>query len=431
MKRILIGILCLVTGSLSAQNPGVGKVSKDAVVFQNAHIFVGNGTEHAKGSIVIENGIIKEVSSSDLASKYPNAKKVDVAGKHIYPGIISPANTLGLAEIESSRPTLDYNELGDYNPNVRALIAYNTDSEVIPTVRGNGVLITQATPTGGVISGRSSIFYLDGWNWEDAVLKADDGLWLNWPRRTTIGFNFETMTRESKKNENYQKSVDELKQLFIQSEAQKAGGDQYDNLKLTALQGLLTSDQRLFIDAGTDKEVIEAINFCKEVGVKHPVVVGAVFSDLAIQTLKENNIPIIVSPTHRLPSRTDSDIWEAYKLPAYLIKKGLTVGLHYNDSYWRTRNLPFVAGNTVAHGLTKAEALSMITATNAKILGIDKWVGTLEAGKHATMVISEGDILDMRKAKVTQAFIRGAEVNLDDKQKRLADKYFEKYGLEK
>lgn len=431
MKKLIISLFCLLSGTAFAQNPGVGKASAEPVIFYNAHIFTGNGTEHATGSLVIEKGLIKEISASDLSGKYPNARKVNVEGKHIYPGIISPANTLGLAEIESSRPTLDYNELGDYNPNVRALIAYNTDSEVIPTVRGNGVLITQATPTGGVISGRSSIFYLDGWNWEDAVLKPDDGLWLNWPRRMTASFNFQTMTRELQKNERYQKTVNELRELFAQSVAQKEGGDKYDNLKLTALNGILSGDQRLFIQAGTDKEVIEAINFCKEVGVKHPVVVGTVTSELAIQTLKENNVPIIVSPTHRLPDRVDSDVWEAYKLPAYLAKKGLTVGLHYNDSYWRTRNLPFVAGNTVAHGLTKAEALALITSSNAKILGIDKWVGTLEAGKHATFIISEGDILDMRTAKVTRAFIRGAEVNLDDKQKRLANKYFEKYGLSK
>jgi imidazolonepropionase-like amidohydrolase len=431
MKKVVISLLCLISGVSMAQNPGVGKSSTEPVVFYNAHIFIGNGTEHTSGSLVMEKGLIKEVSASDLSSKYPSAKKVDVKGKHLYPGLISPANTLGLAEIESSRPTLDHQELGDYNPNVRALIAYNTDSEVIPTVRGNGVLITQAAPTGGIISGRSSIFNLDGWNWEDAVLKADDGLWLNWPRRMTFGFNMETFTREPRKNERYQKSIDELRQMFTESNAQKVGGQPHDNLKLAAMQGILNGDQRLYIEAGSDKEVIEALAFCKEVGVKYPVVVGAVTSEIAIQTLKENNVPIIVSPTHRLPSRTDSDVWEAYKLPAMLLKKGLTVGLHYNDSYWRTRNIAFVAGNTVAHGLTKAEALSLITANNAKILGIDKWVGTLEAGKHATFVISEGDIMDMRTAKVTDAYIRGAAVDLDDKQKRLANKYFDKYGIEK
>lgn len=431
MKSILVSIIgSFLSLSLLAQNPGVGKPETEPMLFKNAHIFVGNGTEYASGSMLIDKGIIKEVSSTDLSSKYTSAKSVDLGGKHIYPGIISPANTLGLAEIEASRPTLDYNELGSYNPNVRALIAYNTDSEIIPTVRGNGILISQATPTGGIISGRSSIFNLDGWNWEDAVLKADDGIWLNWPRKTTFSYNPETHTREPKKNENYDKTIDELKQMFVQAAAQDAGDDIYANLKLTALQGAITGDQRVYLQAGGDKELIEAINFCKEVGIKYPVFVGDVSTELAIQTLKENNVPVIVSPTHRLPNRADSDIWEAYKLPAYLVEKGLLVGMHYNESYWRTRNLPFVAGNTVAHGLTKAQALAMITSNNAKILGIDQWVGTLEKGKHATFVISEGDILDMRTAKVIQAFIKGAEVNLDDKQKRLARKYTDKYGVE-
>src|SRR5690606_22997341 len=211
-----------------------------------------------------------------------------------------------------------------------------------------------------------------------------DGLWLNWPRRMSFSFNFQTMTRDLQKNERYQKTVDELREMFAQSVAQKEGGDQYDNLKLSALHGALTGEQRVFIQAGTDKEVIEAVQCGKEMKVKYPVVVGSITSDLAVQTLKEDNVPIIVSPTHRLPDRVDSDVWEAYKLPAYLVKKGLTVGLHYNDSYWRTRNLPFVAGNTVAHGLSKAEALALITSSNAKILGIDQWAGSLEAGKHAT-----------------------------------------------
>lgn len=429
MKKY-IAIFCLASWSLFGQNPKVGKIAAGPQVFYNAHVFIGNGLDYPKGSLVITDGIIKEVSDSDLSSKYPNAQKIDLQGKHLYPGLISPANTLGLAEIEAIRPTLDYNELGEFNPNVRTLVAYNTDSEIIPTVRGNGILVSQAIPVGGVISGRSSIFNLDGWNWEDAVLKPDDGLWLNWPSKITSSFNYQTFTREPKKNENYQKTIDELKQLFVQAAAQRKGVNEYENLKLAALSDVVNGDQRLYIQASTEKELIEAIRFCKEQGVKYPVVVGAVSSDLAIQTLKENNVPIIVSPTHRLPDKKDSDVWEAYKLPAKLINAGLTVGMHYNDSYWRTRNLPFVAGNAVAHGLSKAQALAMITSGNAKIMGIDKWVGTLEAGKHATFIISEGDILDMRTAKVADAYIKGAKVDLDDKQKRLAEKFKEKYGIE-
>ena len=412
-----------------AQNPAAGKSVAGVTVFTNAKIFVGNGREINNGSLVIENGKITSVSEGDISANYASAKKVNVGGKHIYPGLISPVNALGLTEIEAVRTTSDYQEIGQLNSNVRALIAYNTDSEVIPTVRSNGVLITQATPEGGLISGRSSVMYLDGWNWEDALLKADDGVWLNWSSKMTTSFDFTTGTREAKKNENYQTTVEELNKFFAQAKLLATENNVYDNLKLSAMNGVLKGNDRLYIQIGNDKEALEAISFCVAQQIKFPVIVGAVYSETAINALKENNVPIIIPSTHRLPAKADSDVWEAYKLPAKLFGKGVLVGMHYNDSYWRTRNLPFVAGTAVGHGLTKAQALSMITINNAKILGIDKEVGTLEVGKHATFIVSEGDILDMRTAKVTQAFIKGAEVSLDDKQKRLAEKYNSKYGI--
>ncbi|HLO43820.1 MAG TPA: amidohydrolase family protein [Leadbetterella sp.] len=430
MKKIIIAIhLILISQCVMAQNPAAGKSVAGVTVFSNAKIYVGNGKEINNGSLVIENAKITAVAEGDLSASYASAKKVNVGGKHIYPGIISPVNSLGLTEIEAVRTTSDFQEVGQLNSNVRALIAYNTDSEVIPTVRSNGVLITQATPEGGLISGRSSVMYLDGWNWEDALLKADDGVWLNWPSKMTTSFDFATGTREAKKNENYQTTIDELNKFFAQAKLMASENNLYDNLKLSAMNGVLKGSDRLYIQIGNDKEALDAISFCLAQQIKFPVIVGAVYSETAINALKENNVPIIIPSTHRLPAKSDSDVWEAYKLPFKLFSKGILVGMHYNDSYWRTRNLPFVAGTAVGHGLTKAQALSMITLNNAKILGIDKEVGTLEVGKHATFIISEGDILDMRTAKVTQAFIRGAEVSLDDKQKRLAEKYNSKYGI--
>ncbi|MFN8428626.1 MAG: amidohydrolase family protein [Spirosomataceae bacterium] len=431
MKKIISLISITLLGTqLIAQNPKVGKMVTGKTVFKNARIFVGNGTELSQGSMVIENGKITEVANSDLSVKFPGSVIVDLKGKSIYPGIISPNNSLGLTEIESIRPTSDFQEIGEFNPNVRTLIAFNTDSEVIPTVRGNGVLITQATPEGGVLSGRSSIMNLDGWNWEDAVLKADDGVWLNWPSKFSMSFNQATFTREVKKNENYQSKIKEIETFFSQA-GTVSKDNQYENLKLSALTGILSGSSRLYLAISSDKEAIDAIAFAKAQKIKYPVLVGAIYSDLVIDLLKQNNIPVLIPSTHRLPERTDNDVWSAYKLPAKLISKGLLVGMYYNDSYWRTRNLPFVAGNAAGHGLTKAQALSMITINNAKILGIDDLVGTIEAGKLATFVISQGDILDMRTSRIERAFISGKEVLLDDKQKRLAEKYIEKYGIEK
>ncbi len=429
--KIYISISFFIISVLTkGQNPKVGKTNTGVTVFVNAQIFPVSSQPISNGTLVIENGFIKEISASNLSSKYSNAQIIDVKGKHIYPGIISPNNTLGLSEIEAVRTTLDYEEIGQINPNVRALIAYNTDSEVIPTVRSNGVLITQATPEGGNIPGRSSIMNLDGWNWEDAVLKSDDGVWMNWPSKLTRTLDLSTFTREEKKNEKYQNTIDELTDFFVKSKNYNNNTKTFENLKFAAMNGVLAGNDRLYIQITSNKEAIDAILFCKSFSIKNPVLVGEVSSDIAITLLKENNIPILIPSTHRMPQRNDSDVWEAYKLPAKLFEKGLLVGMYYNDSYWRTRNLPFVAGNAAAHGLSKPDALKMITLNNAKILGIEKMVGSLEVGKHATFIICKGDILDMMHSKVEKAYIKGNEIILDDKQKRLAEKYMEKYGID-
>jgi imidazolonepropionase-like amidohydrolase len=430
MKNIFLTISILFTALIAnAQNPSVGKKSEGITVFTNAQLFPVSSPPIMNGSLVIENGKIKEIGSGNLSSKYPNAKIINVNNKHIYPGVISPNNSLGLNEIESVRTTHDFDEIGQFNPNVMALIAYNTDSEVIPTVRGNGVLITQATPEGGMIPGRSSIMHLDGWNWEDAALKADDGVWVNWPSKLTASFDPATFTREIKKNEKYQENINEIREFLLQAKAYNSNPKSFENLKFAAMNSSLFGTAKIYIQIGSDKEAIDAILFCKAENLKNVVIVGEVQSNSAIQLLKENNLPILIPGTHRLPQRSDSEVWEAYKLPAKLFKAGILVGMYYNQSYWRTRNLPFVAGNSAAHGLSKEDALKMITLNNAKILGVEDKVGSLEVGKNATFVISKGDLLDMMFSKVENAYINGSEIILDDKQKRLAEKYNNKYGI--
>ncbi len=429
MKNILITILfgCIVS-NIFAQNPSVSKQEQGISIISNAKIFIGNGAEIENGSIVFENGKIKAIGDNAISKNYPNAKNIDAKGKSIYPGVISPNNSLGLTEIEAVRTTSDFAEIGQFNPNVRSLIAYNTDSEVIPTVRGNGVLITQAAPEGGYISGRSSIMNLDGWNYEDAVLKKDDGLWLNWPSKITSSFDFATFSREKKKNENYDSQINEISNYFSFAKIDPKSKS-VENLKYQAVASILGSNARLYIRFESDKEALDAISFIKKYEIKFPVLVGAAHSELVCDLLKANNIPILIPTTHRLPELDDADIWEAYKLPKRLMDKGILVGMYYNESYWRTRNLPFVAGNAAGHGLTKGQALQMITLNNAKILGIDNLVGSLEVGKNATFVVSAGDILDMKSSKIEMAFINGAKIDLDDKQKRLAKKYQEKYNI--
>jgi imidazolonepropionase-like amidohydrolase len=433
MNDIMKKILTLVFGCISAlmaQNPMAGSQLSKPTIFSNAQIFVGNGSEIKNGFIAIDKGLIVGIGESGQASSQFSSFEVkDMKGKHIYPGLIAPCTQLGLTEIEAVRTTSDYQEIGTFNPNVRTLIAFNTDSEVIPTVRSNGVLLTQTTPVGGLISGRSSVMYLDGWNYEDAALKADDGIWINWPARISNSFDFATFQRTKKKNENYDKEIKELETYFQNAKIEKSSAVGTANLKYAAVSQIMNDlSRRIYIVFNTDKEALDALSFFGKLGVNNLVLVGAPRTDLLIDILKEKNTPILIPDTHRLPEMDDDELWDAYKLPKKLMDKGLTVGLYY-PSYWRSRNIGFVAGNAAGHGLSKAQALSMITLNNAKILGVDEKVGSLEKGKHASFIVSEGDILDMRTAKVVDAYIRGAQVNLDDKQKRLAEKYFKKYRI--
>ena len=428
IKYIYLLVFQLVTNAIFAQNQAAASPQTKAIALTGATIHTANGQVIENGVIVFNKGIITAVGGVGTAYDKTTTETIDLAGKSIYPGLISPANELGLTEIDAVRSTNDMAEIGGINPHVRALIAYNTDSELIPTVRSNGILITQATPQGEIVAGMSSIMQLDGWNWEDAALKKDDGIHINWVGYFKRDFDFNTFTVSTKKNEKRDEALREVDKTFNDAIAYIQTKPAVTNVKMEAMRGLFDGSKILYISADYGKEIIEAVQFAKAKGVKKIVIIGAEESLLAADFLKENNVPVIVSATHRLPNSADDDTDISYKLPYLLAQKGVLVGLGYIGLNWRTRNLPFLAGIVAGHGMDKEEALKLITANNAKILGIDKMVGTLEVGKHATLIVSAGDVLDMRTAKVEHAFIQGRKVDLDDKQKRLYRKYSEKYG---
>jgi imidazolonepropionase-like amidohydrolase len=413
-----------------AQNPAPASPQSKAIALVGATIHVGDGKIIQNGTIVFDKGIITAVGEANTNFNKASTEVINVSGKSVYPGIIAPAALAGLVEISSVRSTADQSETGLFNPNIRSLIAHNTDSEVIPTIRGNGVLIGQTTPEGGIISGTSSVMEYDGWNWEDAALKKDDGIWLNYPTLIARQFSFEEMKAVVKKNEKYIEQKNDLHKFFADALAYaETTNPTAKNAKLEAMRGLFDGSKQLFIRTDNGKEIIESVRLAQQYKIKKIIVVGGEEADLAIDFLKENTIPVIVSTTHRLPNTVDEDVWNPYKLPAKLMKAGILTGMYYTESFWRTRNLPFAAGTSAAFGMEKEDALKMITSNNAKILGIDKQVGTLEVGKQATIAVSAGDILDMKTNKVEYAFIRGKKIDLDDKQKRLNKKYVDKYGI--
>jgi len=440
MKKIFLSLGGLLLGTIltyGQANISPAKPQSKPIVITGATIHVGNGQVIENGYIAFDKGKITAIGSGS-APAISGADVIDATGKQLYPGFICPMTTLGLVEIEEgARGTVDDEETGEMNANVRSLIAYNTDSKVIPTVRSNGILLAQPTPQGGGISGESSVVQLDAWNWEDAAYKKDIAIHLTWPtiprggrggggRR---GAALATATGPTlTPAERAQKAVDDLNNYFAQAKAYaEMPHPDVTNLRFAAMKGLFDGSKKLFVNADGTKEILQAVAMAKNYGISL-VIVGGKESYLVANVLKDNNVPVIIKETQALPEREEDDVYLPYRLPKLLNDAGVLYGLT-GIGFWRQRNLPFEAGQAVGFGLTKEQALSMITMNNAKILGIDKTTGTLETGKDANLFISTGDALDMITLNVTKAFIQGRDINLDNLHKQLYKKFSDKYGF--
>lgn len=406
------------------------KKNKFALINATAHI--GNGTVIDKAIIVVNNDKI-EMCMSVVGYK-PDYKSydtvIDLEGKHIYPALINANNVLGLHDAFSVRATRDLQDVGYINPHVRTLIAYNTDNKIVPTIKTNGILYTQVTPRGGMICGQSSIMALEGWNWEDAEFKADDGVHMNFPQYITRSDD----DKEDKGVKNYNDQLNTLNTFMKDAWAYYSSGKAEEkNLRFEAMRGVFSGDKRLYIHTDKAKDILMAINFCKTYSIKNPVLVGVKEAAKVLKDIKNSNIPVMVVRVHDLPDKNDDDIDAVYKLPALLQKESILFCLSSEGDTemeaMNCRNLPFLAGSAVAYGLTKEEALMSISFNTAKIMGIDKKLGSLEENKTASFVISEGDILDMKSSIITGAFIAGKEVNLKNQQTELYLKYKTKYGI--
>lgn len=433
MKTIYTLLLTFLSISLFGQIPTPGADQNVSTIITNVTIHVGNGTVIEKGAVGFENGKITEIV--DLSQKSIDAlkyqKAVDGKGQHLYPGFILPNTTLGLIEIDAVRASDDQREAGHMNPNARSIIAYNTDSKVTPTVRTNGVLIGQITPRGGRISGTSSVVHFDAWNWEDAVIREDDGIHLNWPniyRRSGWWAEPGPVTKSKK----YDEQVQELKDYFKKAQAYQQSEQKAINLPLKSMEGLFTGNQTLYIHADGAKEIAAGVLFAKEFNIKNIVIVGAREAGLVTDLLKENNVSVIVERVHGLPDHPESDVDELYALPALLAKSGIPFCFNYAGDMeaMGARNLPFTAGTAVAYGLPYEKAVEALTLSAAKILGIDGEYGSIEVGKSATFFLSKGDALDMRTNAIGAAYVDGRSLTLMNHQIELYQKFSNKYGIE-
>ncbi len=424
--------LLLLPFLLTAQPPAPAPPQAGPILIVGATAHLGNGQVLPNSAISFEKGKITLVADATTIriDRSRFSKIFDASGKHVYPGFIAPDTRLGLVEIDAVRATQDFAEVGAVNPNARALIAYNTDSEVIPTVRANGVLLAQIVPTGGLVSGSSSVVQLDAWNWEDAAYRTDDGVHLNWPQARRPGARSARRGPQSdggEQEDGYEKAIQELRRYFEEAKAyaQKTSPEPA-NLRFEAMRALFSGKKNLYVHVNQARTIQEAVLFAEQYGLK-PVLVGGNDAWQVADFLKAHNTPVILSKTHRLPGREDEPVDLPYSNAGALHAAGVLFCIS-EDGGWRQRNLPFQAGHAVGYGLPAEAAVQCITQNAARILGIEQTTGTLEVGKDANLFISEGDALDMRSNQISAAFIQGRELNLDNKQKELSRRYEAKYG---
>lgn len=428
-----IACLLLVSPAIClGQNPVPAPKQTKSILLLNGKLHIGNGRIIENSAVAFKNGKITLVADATTIridnSQYDTI--INLSGKNIYPGLIAMNTILGLNEIESVRATHDFSEIGALNPSVRSIIAYNTDSKVIPTVRSNGVMMAQIVPKPGsappCISGQSSVVVLDAWNYEDATYAYDNGMHLHWPSMRIL--RSDDPSQEEKQRNNTEKNIREIYRVFQEAKTYASvQSHPVKNVHLESMRGVFDKSKKLYIHCGGAKEIISATAFCMEFGLEM-VLVGGHEAHLVTRLLKERNIPVVVTETHRLPSTSDEAIDMPFSLPVILQREKIPFALSVPE-FWQVRNLSYQAGSAVAYGLPYEEAIRSITLSPAEILGIGKQAGSVELEKDATLIITDGDILDMRSSMVEAAYIQGRQIDLDNIQYQLDRKYREKYGL--
>ena len=377
------------------------------------------------------NGEIDYVGRSFQVNRQKYDDILDATGHHLYPGFIVTNTTLGLQEIGAVRATQDQYEVGTFRPNVRSVIAFNTDSEIPPTVRTNGVLMGQITPRGGVVSGSSGVVHFDGWNWEDAAIALVDGIHLNWP--STHHRHRSDGKIDIQRRKTYDQQKHEIDRFFGEAQAYAAATrGSVTDVRHEGMRGLFDGSLCLYVHTNDARAITEAVHFKRDLGIERMAVVGGYDAYLVADLLRENDVAVMLQSVHSLPRFADDDVDLPFKLPKLLMDEGLTVALQVDKrmTEMNSRNLPFYAGTARAYGLTEEQAIQALTRNPARILGIDDQVGTLERGKTATLFLSEGDALDMRTNSLTHAWIEGREIDLDNRQRQLYRKFQTKYGAE-
>jgi imidazolonepropionase-like amidohydrolase len=416
----------------SPEIPGPPQSAPIALVGGTVYPIAGPPIENA--TLVFDQGRITAVGQKVPVP--PGAKRIDVRGRRVYPGLIDAYSQLGLVEIGEVRATRDYAETGKINPNVRAEVAVNPDSELIPVTRAGGVLLSLSAPTGGLISGTSALLQFDGWTGDQMTLKAPVAMHVEWPRMPPAadwkpGEPDRTEKEEKEASGKPDETLSLIEQAFADARsyqkaraAEKGTARHPFDIRWEAMLPVLEGKVPLVVEADEIQQIQAAVAFAEREKVKL-IFYGGYDAPHCAALLKKHDVPVIVGTLLRLPRRRGDAYDAAYTLPERLRAAGILFAIASQNTS-NARNLACEAGMAVAYGLPADEALKAITLYPARILGVDDRVGSLEPGKDATLIVTDGDVLETA-THVEAAFIQGRAVDLDNRHERLRRKYEEKY----
>jgi len=418
-------VSALTLNSAAAHDEIPGEKQSNPIVLQGGTLHTVSDGVLTNSDLVFENGKITAIGQD--VSIPDGAEVIDISGQHVYPGVIAMDTTIGLNEIEAVRATRDAREVGDVHPEVAGHIAFNADSEIIPTVRYHGITHAQVAPEGSLVAGQSSLMNLDGWNYQDALVAAEMGVHVSWPRTYVLNTWWESRSPEEQRKAN-EESRQQLMKVFADAKAYydaKQADRKIDlDQRWEAMMGLFDGSKKLYVHADDKRQLEQAIDTSQEYGFEL-VLMGARDAWRIADKLAELNVPVVFGSPYGLPARNDEGYDQAFATPARLAEAGVNFAISY-PGYWDVRNLPFAAGNAVAFGLDQQQALAAITLKPAEIMGVADKLGSLEVGKSASLSVSEGDLLDPIGQKLTHLYIDGRQVSLSSRHTELYEKYRQK-----